>query len=106
MPKKNNTKSKKEKVEKQEPIVNNVSDNDDVLEIEEVKLTEPSEMEILPEDNEEEKEAPKEEIVVEENIHVDEDTNEERKPNREKKPRKMTYEEMFGHTWMGYGYTE
>ena len=44
------------------------------------------------------------EEIKEEKNEVVEEKKEEVK--RENKPRKMTYEQMFGPTWMGYGYTE
>ena len=27
------------------------------------------------------------------------------KPKKKNKSKRMTYEEMFGHTWMGYGFS-
>lgn len=60
-------------------------------------------------------EEPKEEEVIEDleklqqeaeedEMKIDDD-DEEKKPKSENKPKRKTYEEMFGNTWMGYGYS-
>lgn len=62
----------------------------------------------------EEKQQEEEEIILDNEEEVTEENDdlsfidsikEEEKEVEKPKSRKMTYEEMFGNTWMGYGYT-
>ena len=40
-------------------------------------------------------------------VYIEEKPIEEKKeePKKKNKSKRMTYEEMFGHTWMGYGFS-
>lgn len=48
------------------------------------------------------------EVKKEEAVNIEEETVEKKveEPNKENKPKRKTYQEMFGHTWMGYGFSD
>lgn len=48
------------------------------------------------------------EVKKEEAVNIEEETVEKKveEPKKENKPKRKTYQEMFGHTWMGYGFSE
>ena len=55
---------------------------------------------------------PKEPIILNSEEDFDKVYNEEKpieekkeEPKKKNKSKRMTYEEMFGHTWMGYGFS-
>jgi len=77
--------------EKQETndIVETLNENEETVD-EVVSINEEDEIQQV-----EEKQT--EELVQEEEIKEE--------PKKENKSKRMTYEEMFGHTWMGYGFS-
>lgn len=106
-----------------EEIMNkdNVVISDEIKEKTEEEVTkEENENEVIEENKIEETEignidneiGPKEPIILNseedfDKVYIEEKPIEEKKeePKKKNKSKRMTYEEMFGHTWMGYGFS-
>lgn len=80
----------------------NLINEDEINAMAKSEIKEESEEESAKEENEKEV---IEDLEKAEEENTEEEIDKEEEPKKKNKSKRMTYEEMFGHTWMGYGFS-